>query len=58
MMNNRTRFNHLRNDRENDGLPQVLQVAGPQAGMGNTLGTGRKTTYTRTELMQRTPNGK
>ncbi|XP_064554952.1 uncharacterized protein LOC135439969 [Drosophila montana] len=56
MKMNRTRFNHMRHERENDGLPQVLQVpllVSPQ--MGNALNTLRKTTYTRTELMQRAP---
>lgn len=58
MKMNRTRFNHMRNDRDNDGLPQVLQVAGPPTGVAmGTLTAVRKTTYTRTELMQRTPNG-
>ncbi|XP_030568647.1 uncharacterized protein LOC115768258 [Drosophila novamexicana] len=56
MKMNRTRFNHMRHERENDGLPQVLQVplsVSPQ--MGNALNALRKTTFTRTELMQRPP---
>lgn len=59
MKMNRTRFNHMRHERENDGLPQVLQVplsVSPQ--MGNALNALRKTTFTRTELMQRPPMGK
>ncbi|XP_062139464.1 AF4/FMR2 family member lilli [Drosophila sulfurigaster albostrigata] len=50
---NRTRFNHLRADRELEGLQQVPQM--PQMPQQTPLSPVRKTTYTRAELMQRGP---
>ncbi|XP_051859612.1 uncharacterized protein LOC117577312 [Drosophila albomicans] len=50
---NRTRFNHLRADRELEGLQQVPQM--PQMPQQTPLSPVRKTTYTRAELLQRGP---